>query len=131
MAITLSDGVVVLPLPDDLIWADQHTWSPVAQTVETSISGALLVDTGLRVSSRPITLEGGESHAWMPLATVSQLKAWAAVPDKELNLNLRGALFNVIFRHHDAPAIDVLPVIDYAAQDAQDWFFGALKFMEI
>lgn len=131
MTISLSDGTTTLSLPDDLIWSDQHTWSPVEQRVERSISGALLIDSGLRIVGRPLTLEGSESAAWMPLATVSQLRAWAAVPDKTLNLNLRGSLFAVALRHHDAPAIDVKPVIDYAAPDAQDWFWGTLKLMEI
>jgi hypothetical protein len=98
--------------------------------VATSITGAAIIDVATRVNGRPITLEGDVNHAWMAYAIVSQLKVWAAIAGKTLTLNLRGTAFSVVFRHHDQPSVEVTPVIDYAAPDALDYFFGRLKFME-
>jgi hypothetical protein len=41
MSITLSDGTTTLTLNPDLYWADENDWSPVQQSVETTITGAL------------------------------------------------------------------------------------------
>lgn len=131
MAITISDGTTTVNLPDDLFWEDQHNWSPVEQTVSTSITGAAIIDVGTRINGRGITLRSTEEYGWLPYATVSQLKTWADTPGKQLSLTLQSATFNVIFRHHDKPAIDVFGIIDYNAPDAQDWFFGVLKFTEV
>lgn len=131
MTITLSKAGTTVNLPSDLIWTDRHTWSPVEQNVSTSITGAAIVDLGERVNGRPITLEGDEGHAWFSYSLLSTLKAWAAEADTEMTLTIDGTGYTVLWRHQDKPALDVLPVVDYAIPDAQDWFYGALKFMEI
>ena len=131
MAITLSDGTTTIALPDDMFWADQHSWTPVEQSVATSITGAAIIDIGVRTAGRPITLFSDEAHAWMTYLVVTQLKIWAETPGKTLNLSLRSANFEVMFRHQEKPAVDVSSVIDYSTPDAQDWFFGTLKFMEV
>jgi hypothetical protein len=131
MAITLAYSGTTVTLPDDLLWTDRHTWSPVEQSVATSITGAGIVDIGTRINGRSITLAGSESSAWMAYTLIDQLKAWAVMPGITLVLTIAGTPYSVIFRHHDAPALDVTPVIDYNAPDAQDWFYGTLKFMEI
>lgn len=131
MAITLGDGAVSINLPDDITWSDRHSWSPVVQSVETSITGASIIDIATRVNGRPITLEGDALHAWMAYSVVEQIKVWAAVAGKTLTLTIRETAFDVMFRHHDQPAIEFTPIVDYAAPDAQDFFYGRLKFMEI
>ena len=131
MTTTLTYSATTVTLPDDLIWTDRHTWSPVSQAVAPSITGASIIDVGTRTSGRPITLSGDEGHAWMPYSLIDQLKAWAALPGITLSLSVLGTTYAVIFRHHDTPAIEVAPVIDYNAPDAQDWFYGTLKFMEV
>jgi hypothetical protein len=55
---------VVLPLPDDLLWADEHAWSPVVATVSYLLTGALLVQSATRQAGRPITLVGPPDMAW-------------------------------------------------------------------
>ena len=131
MAITLSVGGTTVNLPDDLFWSDQHSWSPVSQAVATSITGAAIIDVGTKTAGRPITLTGDETHSWMTYEVVSQLKIWAALPDQQLSLSIRGTNYSVIFRHHEPPALELTPVIDYSAPDATDFFYGQLKFMEI
>lgn len=131
MTITLTADSTTVSLPDDMLWADQHGWSPVEQAVATSITGAALIDVGARQNGRGITLLSDETHAWIPYSTIAQLKAWAAVPGRQLSLSIGGNTYSVVFRHQDKPAVDVSPVVDYNAPDAADFFFGTLKFMEI
>ena len=38
----LASGVA-LPLPDDLLWADEHAWSPAVASTSYLITGALLI----------------------------------------------------------------------------------------
>lgn len=40
----LATGVA-LPLPDDLLWADEHAWSPAVASVSYLLTGALLVQS--------------------------------------------------------------------------------------
>lgn len=131
MTISITDGTISVDLPEDMFWVDQHSWTPVEQSVATSITGAAIVDIGVRTAGRPITLVSDEAHAWMTYAVVTQLKTWADSPGKQLTLSLRNANFTVMFRHQEKPAVDVSSVIDYSTPDAQDWFFGTLKFMEV
>ena len=131
MNITLSDGTTSITLPVDMVWADRHSWSPVEQTVNTSLTGAAIVDVGTRLTGRPLTLQSDEQHAWMPYASVSQIKEWADIAGKQISLTIGADSFQVIFRHHDKPAVDVFAVIDYDTPDAQDWFYGVLKFTEV
>lgn len=131
MANTLSDGATTVSLPDDMLWVDQHSWSPVEQTVNTSITGASIVDVGTRINGRPITLQSDQQHAWIPYSVISQIKAWGLVAGKQLTLGIGTSTFQVIFRHHDKPAVDVFAIVDYNTPDATDWFFGVLKFTEV
>lgn len=131
MSISITYGSTSLTLPDDLMWSDRHSWSPVSQTVETSITGASIIDSGEKLAQRPITLAGDDSHAWIDYATVQTLKTWATIAGCQLTLNIHGATYSVVFRHHEAPALDLQPIVDYATPDTQDWFTGQLKFMEV
>ena len=128
---TLSDGVATLTITDDLAWTDEFAWQPVEQTAERTITGALVVQTALRVAGRPITLAPpDDSSAWLTRALVDQLRAWAAVPAKEMVLVYRGVSRDVIWRHEDG-AIDARPIVDFADVESTDYYSATLRFMEI
>ncbi len=111
MSLTLSDGTTLLTLPDDLEWADEHAWQPVAQSTGYSLTGALVVETASKQTGRPITLTGDADRAWLSRAQVDQLMAWAAVAGKVLTLTLRGASRSVVFRHQDGAAISAKQIV--------------------
>ena len=79
MQLKRIDSNATLDLGARLLWTDEFEWSPVAQTVATSTTGALLVSVALRQAGRPITLDGVASQAWYSWALCQQLAAWAAV----------------------------------------------------
>lgn len=132
MSITLADGTTTVALHPDLYWEDEATWQPVEQTVERTITGAMIVSVAQRISGRNITLRPeDDSSAWMPRATVDALRNWAAVPGQQLTLTLRGAARTVMFRHHDGGALDARPILHFNDVDAADWYLCTIRLMEI
>lgn len=130
--ISLSNGAVTLTLNPDLFWSDEFSWNPVEQTSERSITGALIVQSGLLVSGRPITLQPfDDESAWTTLSDVTTLKAWAATPGLQMVLNIRGANKNVIFRHEERDALIAKPVVYYSNADTTDYYLVTLKLIEV
>lgn len=131
MSITLSDGTVTIELHPDLKWTDENDWHPVEQSVDRSVTGALLIQAGAMVGGRPITLAPEtESNAWMQRVDVEQLRNFAAVPLKQMTLTIRGVSRTVIFRHHDG-GLESEPVVQYSDVVNTDPNLVTLRFMEV
>ena len=132
MSITLSDGTTTLNLNPDLFWADED-YSPVEQTADPTLTGALVIQAGALTAGRPITLQPeDEKSAWMPFSVVEQLRNWAAVPLKQMTLTIRGVSRTVIFRHQDgAKGLSAAPVAHRRDVDADDQYLCTIRFMEI
>jgi hypothetical protein len=128
--LTTSDSVT---LPDDLLWTDEHSYTPVVAAVDYSITGALLVETAARQAGRTISLSAPDtSMAWLPRSSVEVLTAWYAVAGLQMLLTLAdGRVFTVAFRHQDAPALDATPVRKFATPDPDHDWQVTLKFMEL
>lgn len=132
MSITLSDGTTTVDLHPDLYWVDEYAWQPVAQTVTTTLTGALIVQNGAMQAGRKITLSpADDASAWMRKSVVDQLRNWASVAGQSLTLTLRGVSRTVIFRHHDGGAMEATPVVFFSDADSSDWFRVTLRFMEV
>jgi hypothetical protein len=70
MAITLG----VITLPQGLRWSDEFDWTPLAQSTEYSLTGALIVERATKQAGRPITLVGGKDFVWITRAALLALK---------------------------------------------------------
>ncbi|WP_197339878.1 hypothetical protein [Ralstonia solanacearum] len=125
----LADSAV-LALPDDLLWTDEHAWTPAVAAVSYLLTGALLVESAARQKGRPITLVGAADMAWVSRATVNRLYAWAADPGRQFELTLTGRVFNVAFRHHET-AIEAEPVMGFPARREGDFYRLTVRFMEV
>jgi len=130
----LSDEVALL-LPDDLLWTDEHAWTPAMASTSYLITGALLIQSATRQAGRPITLVGAADMAWVTRATVEQLRTWAAVPVDasagRFALTLAdGRSFTVAFRHADTP-IESEPVLGFPARADTDFYRLTLRFLEL
>ncbi|MHA6896640.1 hypothetical protein ACQUJT_21575 [Ralstonia pseudosolanacearum] len=126
----LADSAV-LALPDDLLWADEHAWTPAVAAVSYLLTGALLVESAARQKGRPLTLLGAADMAWVTRATVNTLYAWAANPGSRFELTLADArAFTVAFRHHET-AIEAEPVMGFPARHDADFYRLTLRLMEI
>lgn len=93
-----------IELDDQFEWADEFDWDPVAQEQERSLTGALLVQEGVKLHGRPITLKSS-GGVWTPLSVVRQLEALRDQRLKVMPLVLPdGREFSVIFnRSNGAP----------------------------
>ena len=130
----LTDGVV-LALPDDLLWTDEHAWSPVVANTSYLLTGALLVQSGTRQAGRPITLVGAADMAWVTRAVVETLYGWAADPlavdSGRFELTFADArVFIVAFRFGDT-AIEAETVMGFPARSDGDYYRLTLRLMEI
>lgn len=128
--ITLSKPGGQIILPDRLIWADEHDWVPVAVESTYSTDGNLLVDVAKKKAGRSITLEGGDTEAWMTRAEVTTLRAWASIPGDIMTLTLRGAAYTVIFNDDPIKAELVLTLND-ADITADSLYRVSLQFLEV
>ncbi len=130
----LADAVVVT-LPDDLLWSDEHAWTPVMASVSYLITGALLVQSATRQAGRPITLTGALDMAWVTRSVLTALHAWAGVPLTDstgrFELTLTdGRAFTVAFRHAET-ALEAEPVAGFPARSASDFYRLTLRLMAI
>ncbi|APC67948.1 hypothetical protein ACQCP0_05815 [Ralstonia pseudosolanacearum] len=126
----LADSAV-LALPDDLLWTDEHAWTPAVAAVSYLLTGALLVESAARQKGRPITLVGAADMAWVTRATVNTLYAWAAAPSRQFELtHTDGRVFTVAFRHHET-AIEAEPVTGFPARHAGDFYRLTVRLMEV
>ena len=126
MSITLTLDSEVLELPEDLIWANEFQWSPVSQSTERSISGALLIDISTRTGGRKIVLRGSEDSAWIRRSGLLTLQAWAALAGQAFTLSHNGVDRTVIFDHgtdESSGAIkQVRPVVEYSDPEPGDHY---------
>ncbi len=130
----LADAVALL-LPDDLLWTDEHSWSPNVASSAYLITGALLIQSATRLAGRPITLVGAPDMAWVTRSTVEQLRLWAAVALTDSTgrflLSLAdGRAFTVAFRHTET-VIDAEPVLGFPARADTDFYRLTLRFLEL
>lgn len=133
MMLQNTTSLQTLILHHDLRWVDEHSWSPVVGNAEYSLTGALIIENGLRLAGQPITLEPpDDSMAWHTRAVVDQLYAWSKLPGQTFNLTLdNGQLYEVVFRHHEPPAMEAKPVANLASFVADDFWTIKLKFARI
>lgn len=133
--ITLTAAGTTLVLDPDLQWSDEFDWYAVEQSAERGLTGALIIDAGVRLDGRPITLApADEESGWMPRATLTQLQTWETDAALKLTLSLRGTDYLVQFRRFDGAPIEARPVIfvaDPTPGDFGDFYLATLKFVTV
>lgn len=120
-----------IELPENLYWQDEYRWTPVVQTREYSLTGALVVEEGIRQAGRPVTLTTPEGGGWISRTTVEALRATL---DDEATLTLTlhdGRAISVRWRHDDIP-IEAEPILPGLADpDATALYRITLRFIEV
>lgn len=131
MAITLN----ALPLPQGLLWNDEFTWSPLAQTTEYSLTGALIVEQATKQAGRPITLSGSRRFAWITRAQAAALKTLLDT-GAPMTLTLHDArTFTVLPADAEPLSVSPLPRVQdsgFADAGATAWLvLETLKLIEV
>lgn len=137
MGISLKnkDTNFLIDLPPELFWSDEFKWNKVKGTKARTITGALVVQTGVAVKGRPITLVAPNDMNWISRAQLELLTDWSENPAlvMELKLNYEGVptkTFDVSFDYEENP-IDAEPVSSYESPKPEDEFRVTLKFIEV
>lgn len=107
-----------LAISDDFEWIDEFGWSPLVDSSETSLTGAVIVERAERQAGRPITLAGGDG-VWMTRAKLAPLLALANGAVDEATLTLYDSrTFAVAFDHSSGPAVTAEPLYRETAPGA-------------
>ena len=114
-----------LILPDSLQWIDHDSWSPVIQQTATTLGGAMVVFSQVRIDGQPVTLEANDGITWLDQETVDALKTMAAQAGATFTLIWESESFTVLFRHHDPPAVSFKPL-----WPNHDLFTGTIKLIK-
>jgi hypothetical protein len=109
--ITLDSSGSIITLPSQLSWIDEFDFTPGQETVITSITGAVIIQTGYKklnttnayVTNRPITLSTTSGGDWVSRLVLKNLFASLSV-DNSMTLTYHdGRSFAVKWRHADTP----------------------------
>lgn len=129
---SLSNGTTTIVLPIDLTWIDEFAWAQVAQTKSYTLTGALVLESAVKLKGRPITLGGGgDRFAWISRADLLALLVWRALPAQALTLIVRAEAARTVRFDHEAGAIEATPIVDYSDIGAADFYSVILRFIEV
>lgn len=122
--------LATLALPDGLAWPDEFDTRDIGQAVRQRLDGGVVIYPRKLSAGRPITLIAPADQP-ITRAQGQALASLAAVPGEVYALSLRGTTFAVMFRHHDAPALDLAPLIDYSDPIDEDYLVGQIKLFTV
>lgn len=135
-------GGIDLALPQDLEWVDEFSWSPVQQSIETTLTGALVIQESKQLRGRPITLQGKDDMGWVQRTTgntLMQLRDTAGCAmilsyEKYVDNVYTGEVlfeYDVMFRHYEPPPLELENVLRYDNFEQTAWYkVRNLRFME-
>lgn len=130
MAHTLTYSTTTLQLPPHLLWVNEFDWLPVsAAAPRYSVTGALLMESGLRQAGRPIELAG--ESGWVLRSDLLLLRAWAAVPGRQFSLVVRDEAPRNVKFDHAGGALQATPVWDVSDPAPSDFYRLVLRFIEV
>lgn len=116
-------------ISDDLIWVDEYQWSPVVQSQQLTLAGALVIQEAAQLKGRPITLQGGDERGWMTKAELDALFALAATPNTTHTLTLPGPrTFTVAFSRAGGQPIRARQLL---IGDDDTWVIEEIKLIEV
>jgi hypothetical protein len=131
MTIALHYQAQDIALPDDLAWTDEYAWTPVGQSRNYTLTGALVIQSAARQAGRPYTLAASDDNtAWVSRATLDALYAMASIAGAVLTLDLRGSSRPVVFDHSGTP-IEAVPIVPYADPVSTDAYRITLRLIGV
>ena len=118
-----------LTLPDNFIWVNEFDWSPVAQSTERSLTGALIVSESQKIYGRSIVLGDGE-NSWLTLAELNALFALSEQLAHKMPLTLTdGRSFTVIFDRSDSSPIEAIPLFPHSNPSHEDIYAVVIRLL--
>lgn len=109
-----------IDITDNFVWSDEFNYNQVEQSQERSLTGGMIIQSGLKRYGRPITL----GASWLPRATVDALYALEASTAAMALTLADGREFSVVFDRSRGTAIQAKPVHNYVyAANESGWLY--------
>lgn len=116
---------------EQLEWTDEFAWSVVEQSQERSLSGALIVQEGVKLYGRPITLASNDG-AWFRRSVVQQLETLRDEAGRVMLLELpSGAQHYVIFNRVDGNPLDAAALFRRVAPSGDALYQITLRLITV
>jgi len=126
---TISLGGIALD--DSIIWEDRHLTQSVEQVVRRVLGGSPVIRAGALGGGVPITLVATQNYGWLSRAQATAVLALADTPGSVVSLVYGAEVFEVVFRHNDAPAVDLQPLLARQAPLSTDHYIGRIKLLTV
>lgn len=120
-------------LNGSLQWTERHQSHQVEQSVRVTLGGRTVINAAPLVNGRNITLVASEDTGWLTKTDVEHLEAMAAIPGAVWSFTYHGEVVDalVVFRHHEAPALDMSPLTPKKEPLPEDYYIGTIKLMQV
>lgn len=116
---------------EQMQWVDEHEWDPVEQGQDRSLTGALIIQEGVKLYGRPITLASNEG-AWFTKSTIDELKALRDQPGIVMLLTLpSGEQHHVTWNRVAGAPVEAVPLYRSAVYLPDDEFFLTLRLITV
>jgi hypothetical protein len=120
-----------ITLNDSLVWEERYQTQGVAQSVRRTLGAAPVISAGALGAGQSITLTAADGMGWFTREVVEQLFELAANPEGVYVLVFNAVEYLVVFRHNEAPAVDMEPIFPRTADEASDKLFGSVKLLTV
>tara|TARA_R110000764_G_scaffold2641_5_gene11480 strand:+ start:10703 stop:11140 length:438 start_codon:yes stop_codon:yes gene_type:complete len=106
---------------EQMEWVDEYEWDAIEQSQERGLTGSLMIQQGVKLYGRPITLQSN-GGAWFTLTTVRALEALRDQLGTVMLLTLpRGDQHYVAWNRADGPPLKATQVFRELDPDATDY----------
>ena len=114
-----------------LVWQDKNQYAPVEQVFRRTLGGTPVVDYAALSEGRPVTLSSLRDQGWLTKTQVDAIQALADVAGAVYPLTIGSESFQVMFRHHEPPAVEFDPLIPRTEAEVSDWYLGNIKLFTV
>lgn len=114
-------------------WAERYQSFGIAQSVRLTLGGRVTMNAAPIHNGQSITLVADEQSGWLTKTVVELLQAMASQIGVVFYLTYGDVLLNVpvVFRHHDAPALDLRPLVPSETMRDDGFWIGSIKLMRV
>ena len=113
-----------------LLDADEFDWSPVEQSKEYSLTGALVIQQGMKAAGRPITLQSN-GGAWVSRSTLEAVQEFCNTPDKSFELTIDADTYWFQFERPGGVKATEVQRLARGIQGAGHWYTIEIKGFEV
>lgn len=122
--------LATIELDDDFQWVNEFDHNPIQQSIEYSLTGALLVQEGRMLQGRKIELRSN-GGVWTPLSVVRQLEALRDQPSQPMELVLADGRELSVIWDRVGPPLSAEPILRETYPDQDSMYDVSMRFLAV